>query len=150
MTTLTAHYREVIERLPTDSTLILRGISWAEYEELIEAVGEAPGLRISYDQGMMQIVTLSSEHKSFARLIERLVDRLSSRLRIKVLSSGSATMKHSRCCRNPTLTFTFRVQPLSGTESSLTSQTTHHRMSWLRSISITIHYPSFRFMRRWV
>jgi len=53
MTTLTAHYREVIERLPTDSTLILRGISWAEYEELIEAVGEAPGLRISYDQGMM-------------------------------------------------------------------------------------------------
>ena len=30
MTTLTAHYREVIERLPTDSTLILRGISWAE------------------------------------------------------------------------------------------------------------------------
>ena len=150
MTTLTAHYREVIERLPTDSTLILRGISWAEYEELTEAVGEAPGLRISYDQGTMQIVTLSSEHKSFARLIERLVDRLSSRLRIKVLSSGSATMKHSRCCRNPTLTFTFRVQPLSGTESSLTSQTTRHRISWLRSISITIHYPSFRFMRRWV
>src|SRR5438046_8991375 len=79
MTTLTAHYREVSEPLPTDSTLILRGISRAEYEELTEAVGEAPGLRISYDQGMMQIVTLSSEHESFARLIERLVDRLSSR-----------------------------------------------------------------------
>ena len=50
MTTLTAPYREVIERLPTDSTLILRGISWAEYEELTEAVGEAPSLRISYTQ----------------------------------------------------------------------------------------------------
>src|SRR6266516_4719283 len=96
MTTLPAHYREVIERLPTDSTPILRGISWAEYEELIEAVGEAPGLRISYDQGTMQIMTLSSEHESFARLIERLVDRLSSKLRIKVLSFGSATLKHSR------------------------------------------------------
>jgi len=96
MPTQTANYLEVIERLPIDSTLILRGISWGEYEELIEALGEAPGLRISYDQGTMQIVTLSSEHESFARLIERLVDRLSSKLRIKVLSFGSATLKHSR------------------------------------------------------
>src|SRR6266540_6681398 len=96
MSVETANYREVIERLPTDSTLILRGISWDDYEELLAAVGEAPGLRISYDQGTMQIMTPSSEHESYVRLIERLVDRVSSKLRIKVLSFGSATMKHSR------------------------------------------------------
>src|SRR5438034_2172929 len=73
MSAETAAYREVIERLPTDSTLILRGISWDDYEELLAAVGEAPGLRISYDQGTMQIMTPSSEHESYVRLIERLV-----------------------------------------------------------------------------
>lgn len=38
---------EIIERLPPASTLILRGISWGEYEELLDAVGEARGLRLS-------------------------------------------------------------------------------------------------------
>ena len=109
----TANYREVIERLPTDSTLILRGISWDNYEELLAAVGEAPGLRISYDQGTMQIMTPSSEHESYVRLIERLVDRVSSKLRIKVLSFGSATMKHSRWRKGSEPDACFYVQSAS-------------------------------------
>jgi Uma2 family endonuclease len=113
MSVETANYREVIERLPTDSTLILRGISWDDYEELLAAVGEAPGLRISYDQGTMQIMTPSSEHESYVRLIERLVDRLSSKLRIKVLSFGSATMKHSRWRKGSEPDACFYVQSAS-------------------------------------
>jgi len=113
MSAETAAYREVIERLPTDSTLILRGISWDDYEELLAAVGEAPGLRISYDQGTMQIMTPSSEHESYVRLIERLVDRVSSKLRIKVLSFGSATMKHSRWRKGSEPDACFYVQSAS-------------------------------------
>jgi len=113
MSAETATYREVIERLPTDSTLILRGISWDDYEELLAAVGEAPGLRISYDQGTMQIMTPSSEHESYVRLIERLVDRVSSKLRIKVLSFGSATMKHSRWRKGSEPDACFYVQSAS-------------------------------------
>jgi Uma2 family endonuclease len=84
---------ELATQLPPDSTLVLRGVSWEDYEELLEAVGEARGLRISYDQGTLQIMTLGTEHENIADLIQDLVRLLSLRLQIKVLSFGSATMK---------------------------------------------------------
>jgi Uma2 family endonuclease len=87
---------EMIERMPADSVLTQHGISWDEYEELLEAVGEASGLRISYDEGRLQIMTLSHRHERYSTLIERIVDRVSGFLRIKVLFYGSATMKKAR------------------------------------------------------
>lgn len=93
MSTQTVPYREFLDHLPADSTLTLRNIGWQEYETLLESLRGASGLRVSYDQGTLQIVTLSSEHESYSRLIEKLVDRLSARLHIRLLSFGSSTMK---------------------------------------------------------
>ena len=84
---------EVIERLPADSTLTLRNVSWSEYEALLESVADASGLRISYDRGTLHVMTLSSEHESYSRLLEALVRLLSTKLRIRVLSFGSSTIK---------------------------------------------------------
>src|SRR5258706_8622286 len=87
---------EMIDRMPADSVLIQHGVSWNDYEELLRAVGDAPGQHISFDDGTLQIMTLSFEHEKYVRLIERIIDRLSGSLRIKVLSYGSATMKKER------------------------------------------------------
>jgi Uma2 family endonuclease len=87
---------DLIEIMPADSVLTQHGVSWDEYEELLEAVGDASGLRISYDEGTLQIMTVSFKHEKYVRTIERLVDVLSLRLRIKVLFYGSATMKKQR------------------------------------------------------
>ncbi len=86
----------MIDRMPADSVLIQHGVSWNDYEELLRAVGDAPGQHISFDDGTLQIMTLSFEHEKYVRLIERIIDRLSGSLRIKVLSYGSATMKKER------------------------------------------------------
>lgn len=93
MSTETIASRELLAQLPVDSTLILRNVAWEDYEDLLEAVGEAPGLRIAYDRGTVQIMTLSPEHESYGRLIERLIDRLSARLHVKILFFGSSTLK---------------------------------------------------------
>jgi len=61
MSTQTIPYREILDRLPADSTLTLRNVSWQEYETLLESLSDASGIRVSYDQGTLQIVTLSSE-----------------------------------------------------------------------------------------
>lgn len=95
-TRIAASYREIIDRLPEASTLILQGVSWDEYEQVLEDVGDAHGLRISYDEGELRIMTLSSEHESYARLMDRIVDRLSLHLRKKVLFFGSMTMKKAK------------------------------------------------------
>jgi len=73
--------------------LTLRNVSWEEYEALLESLNAAGGLRVSYDRGTLQIITLSSEHESYVRLLEKLIALVSARLRIRVLSFGSSTMK---------------------------------------------------------
>ncbi len=63
--------RDFIDRLPRDSTLILRNVTWDDYEALLVAIGEAPDLRISYDEGTLKILTLSPEHEGYNRLLEK-------------------------------------------------------------------------------
>jgi Uma2 family endonuclease len=93
MTTQTVAYKELIERLTPEATLTLRDISWETYEDLLEAVGEAPALRISYNEGVVQIMTISFEHEFFAECTSQLVGLVRSVLRIKILFFGRATMK---------------------------------------------------------
>ena len=93
MSTLLATRYDFISKLPADSTLLLRGVSWDDYEELLDTLGESRGLRIWYDTGRLQIMTLSPEHENYKGLISDMVRAASLRLRIKLLSFGSATMK---------------------------------------------------------
>ena len=93
MISLAEEIFEAIDRLPSDAVLIQHGVSWDEYEELLEAVGEASGLRISYNEGALQVLALSQQHEVYSTLIERIVDRVGSYLRIKALFYGSSTMR---------------------------------------------------------
>ena len=95
-TAVLTNYSEIISRLPAGSDIFLRGQTWEDYEEILESVGEASGLRISFDGRNVKIMTLSTKHENYVRLVERLIDNLSMRKRIKILSYGSSTMKSSR------------------------------------------------------
>jgi Uma2 family endonuclease len=87
---------EMIELMPSDSVFTQHGVSWDEYEELLDLVGEARGLRVSYDDGTLQIMSPSSKHERHAWLIGQLVGLLSTRLHIRVLYYGSTTIKKKR------------------------------------------------------
>ena len=95
-TAIATNYYEIVSNLPAGSELILRGQSFEDYEEILEDVGEAGGLRVSYDGEIVKIMTLSVRHEKYVRFIERLIDNVSMRKRVKILSFGSATMKTSR------------------------------------------------------
>lgn len=111
MTTATAtNYYEIVSQLPAGSELILRQQTWEDYENIIEEVGEASGLRISYDGEIVKIMTLSTIHEKYVRFIERMIDNVSMRKRIKILSFGSATMKASRQHRGSEPDCCFYVQ----------------------------------------
>jgi Uma2 family endonuclease len=112
---------EMIDRMPADSVLIHHGVSWNDYEELLQTVGEASGLRISFDDGTLQIMTLSQRHEKYSTLIERMVDRLSSFLKVKVLFYGSATMRkeHKQKGVEPDACFYVQNAPLVGTKDEI-------------------------------
>lgn len=90
----TIHYR-IVASLPADSQVIFHNVSWAEYEELLEQVGEPAGLRISYDNGRLDAMTLSAEHEKYVLFINRLVSQLSFRLQTNILFFGGPTIKSS-------------------------------------------------------
>jgi len=91
MSTQIASYYEMVSQLPDNASVTFHDVSWDEYEELLERVGEAPGLRISYDNGSLQVTTISSEHEKYASFISSLVTVIRLRLRINILGFGSAT-----------------------------------------------------------
>lgn len=84
---------ELVRNLPVNSALTLYEKSWRDYEKLLEDVGEASGLRISFSEGVLQVMTLSVEHEYYSAIVQDLVKRLSFAKKIKVLAYRSATMK---------------------------------------------------------
>ncbi len=96
MTTATAtNYHEIVAKLPAGSELILHGQTFEDYEGILDEVGEASGLRISYDGELLKIMTLSTTHEKYVRFFEMLITTLSLKLRKKILHFGSVTMKSS-------------------------------------------------------
>ena len=96
MSTQTMSYYDIVTQTPAASVMIFHEVSWEEYEELLEQVGEASGLRISFDNGRLKVMTVSHEHEKYTRFFESLMTVIKLRLRINILSFGSATMRRRK------------------------------------------------------
>ncbi|MBI4818811.1 MAG: Uma2 family endonuclease [Deltaproteobacteria bacterium] len=79
-----------------DQRVILHGISWDAYEALLLALGDTPGIRVSYLDGEMQLVGPSKTHeklkKRWGALIEVFVEETGG----VVDGYGSMTLKKER------------------------------------------------------
>jgi len=86
-------FYKVVERMPEDTVVTFHDVSWEEYEDLLERVGEPSGLRISFNEGIMQVMTLSAEHETYGEFISHLISHLSFKLQINIAFFGSATIR---------------------------------------------------------
>jgi hypothetical protein len=77
---LIANYLNAIAHLPAGRTLILGDVPWAEYEQLLADLGDGYSVRVSYDQGRLEIVTPSSKDEKYKELILRLADTAADEL----------------------------------------------------------------------
>lgn len=93
MTTQAADFLGAIEHLPAGATLTLQNVGWDDYEQLLTELTERPGLRVSYADGRMEIMSPLLEHEEYKGLIHDLVRILSEELGIKLEARGSATFK---------------------------------------------------------
>jgi Uma2 family endonuclease len=96
MITQTASYFDIVAQLPDDTVVTFHDASWEDYEQLLEQVGEAGGLRISFDSGMLTVMTISTEHENYAQFLEGLMTIIKLRRRINIRSFGSATMRQRK------------------------------------------------------
>jgi len=89
-------FREAVDHLPEAAVLVLDGITWEEYEQVLEDLDEHPGVRVTYDQGRLEIVTTSAAHEKRKDFILRLVHVLSEKLQVGIEALGGTTEKRKR------------------------------------------------------
>ena len=58
---------EAAQHLPLGAALIIHDFDWQDYEQLLEAIGDRPGFRISYDNGRLEVVSPSPKHDGYSR-----------------------------------------------------------------------------------
>ena len=96
MITTKVNYLAQVERMPVGGCLLFDDVSWEEYEELLAELGEATGLRVSYGNGRMEVMSLSQKHEYIRTIWDHLVFVLSEELEIDIEPFGSTTMRRKR------------------------------------------------------
>jgi len=75
-----------------ENRVVLSDISWATFEALL-ADADHRGSRFTYDGGILEIMSPSSEHERIGRLIGRMIEAFTEEKEIPIQSGGSTTLK---------------------------------------------------------
>ena len=93
MSTRSIDYRDALDHLPEGASLVVQDVAWEDYERLLDDLVDRPGVRITYDQGRLEIMSPLPEHEEYKEFIARLVYVLCDDLDVNVEPRGSATWK---------------------------------------------------------
>ena len=76
--------------------LILHDVDWKTYGRLLRDFAERPSVRLTYDRGVLEIMSPLHEHDSDARFLGRLVVTLTEELGLTLKVGGSTTFRRRR------------------------------------------------------
>ncbi|HYN24163.1 MAG TPA: Uma2 family endonuclease [Pyrinomonadaceae bacterium] len=93
MSVQTSDYLDAVTHLPHGGRLTFYDVGWDDYEQLLAQLDDRAHLRISYNQGRLEIMSPSAKHEKYKNLLHDLVMILSDELEQEVVSFGSATLK---------------------------------------------------------
>jgi Uma2 family endonuclease len=74
-------------------SIVLHGVSWGRYEAFWNAFEGERAVRLNYDRGVLEIMTISGRHSWLARLLGRFVIVLTEELGLPIRSGGDATRR---------------------------------------------------------
>lgn len=81
-----------IERT-VDQRVVLYDVTWDDYEALLAMRGEKAGVRLSYLQGRLELMTPSRDHEIIKKKLARLLEAYAEELAIELEGYGSWTLK---------------------------------------------------------
>ena len=82
--------------IPPGHQALLTDVSWSELEEILEELGEQRSRRISYSNGILEIMTPLSEHEDNKALISDFVRILLEELGQEYRNLGATTFKNQQ------------------------------------------------------
>jgi Uma2 family endonuclease len=72
--------------IQTPDRVLLQNISWQTYQSLVKDFEQQPAMRLTYDQGTLEIRMPLDPHESYKKLLGRLVEALTEELGIEIRS----------------------------------------------------------------
>jgi len=96
-----------------DKIVVLRGLSWSDYQRQLEVRGDRSVPRFAYLEGQLEIMTPSKPHKSLKSRIGRLVEVWCLEKGIEFSSYGSWTLEKKEAERGvePDECYVFGIEP---------------------------------------
>lgn len=76
--------------------LLLKNISWQQFEKILEELGEGRAARLSYSNGLLEIMVPLPEHEKAKEIIGELVRILLDELQISFEPLGSTTFENEQ------------------------------------------------------
>jgi Uma2 family endonuclease len=76
--------------------IVLPNISWKTYEQILNEVGDSSSIRLTYDEGSLEIMSPSLPHDVYKGHIGRMIEMLAYELGIPMACLGSTTFKKKR------------------------------------------------------
>ena len=73
--------------------VILNNLSWEKFETLLQSIGGASGVRLAYDNGLLEIMNPSPEHEHYKEVIGDALKDVADELDLDYESYGSTTWR---------------------------------------------------------
>src|SRR5580698_2325543 len=77
----------------TDQRVLLHRISWEQYEALSLAIGDDPGVRTTYLEGELELMSPGFSHENVAWFLSRLVETFADVRELPLVGSKSETLR---------------------------------------------------------
>ena len=79
-----------------EQRVVLQNVSWETYEHLLSDHLDASSPRFTFDRGVLEIMSPSSEHEEYKQALTLLVEILADELGMDIRNLGSTTFKRSQ------------------------------------------------------
>lgn len=79
-----------------EQRVVLRGLSWEGYLQILDALPQSRGSRLTYDDGVLEITVPLEDHEFAGRLIECFIRTLVELIGLRMKTMGSTTMSYPR------------------------------------------------------
>jgi Uma2 family endonuclease len=77
----------------TDQCIAIHGVSWERYEAFSAAMGESSGVRTTFLEGELEIMSPGLRHEYVNRFLARLVEAFAEAYELPVIAAGSLTIR---------------------------------------------------------
>jgi Uma2 family endonuclease len=82
-----------------EQRFVLDNVTWQQYEEIGKALENRAGLRITYDQGTLELMTTSRIHEIYKTRLGRILETLCEEFNLPMEPAGNMTFKRQDLAR---------------------------------------------------